>query len=170
MDAIARELFRHHTWANLRLLEHCVTLPAEALNAEAPGTYGPVMTTLRHLAGADERYLAVLEETPFRPELMESTAELGLDALERAAEDRGRRWERLLASGVDPDRRITRAGPDGRERSLTARSLLVQAIHHGNDHRTHICTILGARGFAVPDLDAWHFYDERLRPLVHGGS
>ena len=32
-----------------------------------------------------------------------------------------------------------------------------QAIHHGNDHRTQICTILGQNGISVGDLDVWAF-------------
>lgn len=160
------DLFRHHAWATRRLLEHCRELPADVLEGTAPGTYGSVIVTLRHLSGADERYLSVLEGRPFRPELMESTAELDIPALERAAADRAGRWEKLLEAGIDPGRAITREKPGGGEHTLTTRTLLVQAIHHGNDHRTHVCTILGARDLDVPDLDAWHFYDERLRPLV----
>ena len=38
--------------------------------------------------------------------------------------------------------------------------LLLQAIHHGNDHRTQICSTLGALGEEVPDLDGWTFWDE----------
>ena len=34
---------------------------------------------------------------------------------------------------------------------------IVQAIHHGNDHRTHICTILGQNGIDYGDLDVWAF-------------
>jgi hypothetical protein len=37
---------------------------------------------------------------------------------------------------------------------------MAQAIHHAGDHRTHIMSILGARGLELPgpnDLDAWGF-------------
>lgn len=36
--------------------------------------------------------------------------------------------------------------------------LLLQAIHHGNDHRTQICSTLGALGEPVPDLDGWEYW------------
>jgi hypothetical protein len=36
--------------------------------------------------------------------------------------------------------------------------LLVQAIQHGNDHRTQICSTLGALGLDVPDLDGWEYW------------
>ena len=38
--------------------------------------------------------------------------------------------------------------------------LLLQAIQHGNDHRTHVCSTLGALGEEVPDLDGWTYWDE----------
>ncbi len=168
--ALARELFAHHTWAGVRLVDHCAGLPPEALEAGAPGTYGTVIATLRHLAGADERYLSVLEGRPFREDLMEARSALDLDALRALAEDHGRRWERLLDAEGDPERPVTRKRPDGGEHTITARTLYVQAIHHGNDHRAHVCTVLGASGYPVPDLDSWTYYEERLRPLVHGGD
>jgi hypothetical protein len=34
---------------------------------------------------------------------------------------------------------------------------LTQAVHHGNDHRTHICTILGAHGLEVPEFSGWEY-------------
>ena len=38
--------------------------------------------------------------------------------------------------------------------------LFLQAIHHGNDHRTHVCTILGALDLEAPDLSGWRYWDE----------
>jgi hypothetical protein len=35
--------------------------------------------------------------------------------------------------------------------------VLIQALHHGNDHRTHICTILGHNGLTYGDMDVWAF-------------
>jgi hypothetical protein len=34
---------------------------------------------------------------------------------------------------------------------------MAQAIHHADDHRGHILSILGARGLDVPDLDVWAY-------------
>ena len=36
--------------------------------------------------------------------------------------------------------------------------LLIQTIHHGNDHRTQVCSTLGALGEEVPELDGWDFW------------
>jgi hypothetical protein len=39
--------------------------------------------------------------------------------------------------------------------------MVVQALHHGNDHRTQICTVLSVNGYAAPDLDVWSYWVER---------
>ena len=36
-------------------------------------------------------------------------------------------------------------------------AIVLQAIQHGNDHRTHICTILGHNGLTYGDLDVWAY-------------
>lgn len=36
--------------------------------------------------------------------------------------------------------------------------MLIQALHHGNDHRTHVCTVLGAHGYRVPELSGWAYW------------
>jgi NAD(P)-dependent dehydrogenase (short-subunit alcohol dehydrogenase family) len=34
---------------------------------------------------------------------------------------------------------------------------LAQALHHADDHRTHVLSILGTQGLAVPRLDVWAY-------------
>jgi uncharacterized damage-inducible protein DinB len=153
------EMFRYNAWATEQLLEFCSTLPPEKLEATAPGTYGSIIDTLRHLSGAEERYLTVLEEQPRRPEVMEP-AKLDLKALTAESASRATRWSRLLAAKPDPSRLMKRKRPDGGEDTIPVRTLLVQAVHHGNDHRTHICTVLGANGIDAPEIDAWAYYRE----------
>ena len=63
MAAILVELFKHNTWANLRLLDACAGLSDEHLGASAPGTYGRAGDTLVHLVAAQDRYLALLTGT-----------------------------------------------------------------------------------------------------------
>ena len=43
--------------------------------------------------------------------------------------------------------------------------LLIQAIHHGNDHRTQICSTLGALELPLPEIDGWDFW-----ALQHGAT
>jgi uncharacterized damage-inducible protein DinB len=56
MNEVLLELYRHKTWATLRLIEHCQSLDDAQLDATIPGTYGTIRDTLRHLVGAEERY------------------------------------------------------------------------------------------------------------------
>ena len=30
-------------------------------------------------------------------------------------------------------------------------------MHHGNDHRTHVCTILGHHGIEYGQMDVWGY-------------
>jgi hypothetical protein len=47
--------------------------------------------------------------------------------------------------------------------------VVIQALHHGNDHRTHICTILGHNGVEYGDMDVWA-YGEATGALVQLGA
>jgi hypothetical protein len=38
---------------------------------------------------------------------------------------------------------------------------MAQAIHHADDHRTQMLSILGSRGLDVPRLDVWAFARSR---------
>ena len=56
MTGALLELYRHKTWATLRLIEHCQTLGDQILDATIPGTYGTIHETLQHLVRAEEGY------------------------------------------------------------------------------------------------------------------
>jgi len=43
--------------------------------------------------------------------------------------------------------------------------ILTQAIQHGEEHRGHVSSILGAHGVEVPELSGWEYF----RQLVLGG-
>jgi hypothetical protein len=34
---------------------------------------------------------------------------------------------------------------------------MAQAIHHADDHRTHVLTIIGAMGLDAPEPDVWAY-------------
>ncbi|MGH2379928.1 MAG: DinB family protein [Candidatus Limnocylindria bacterium] len=56
------EIFRHHAWANERLVEACASLGSTELDLTVPGTYGSVRDTIVHLLAAEERFVALLGE------------------------------------------------------------------------------------------------------------
>jgi uncharacterized damage-inducible protein DinB len=49
MNGALLSMYRHTTWATLRLIEHCQGLADDHLDATIPGTYGTIRDTLRHL-------------------------------------------------------------------------------------------------------------------------
>jgi uncharacterized damage-inducible protein DinB len=51
------------------------------------------------------------------------------------------------------DRPTTDAGRPRRDRGRD----FAQLVHHGNEHRTQITTILGANGIEPPPLSAWAY-------------
>ena len=46
------DAFAHHVWASLRLIDTCLVLTPEQLNAPVPGTYGSILETMRHWSEA----------------------------------------------------------------------------------------------------------------------
>ena len=159
MKGLDAEMLAHNCWATQRLLEFCDSLEPQILEKTAPGTAGSIIVTLRHLIAAEERYLAFLEGVARRTEVMEA-ADLALSELRTEAAGRAERWERALGAHEDPDEVLVRRRPDGTEDRVAAKTVFVQAVHHGNDHRTHVCTVLGSLGLDPPDLSAWAYYGE----------
>jgi uncharacterized damage-inducible protein DinB len=158
MDPLS-EAFQHHTWATDRLIGHLRSLPPAALTATAPGVYGEVLATLSHLLGADGRYLGYLEGNPPPPRIGPDPT-LPLDQLADQLRDQAVRWRVMLARIDDVDVTLPARG----ERPVLphATNLMVaQALHHGNDHRTQICTVLSTNGYELPDLDVWTYWMDR---------
>lgn len=149
------ETFRYHRWANLHLLDVCARLSDEQFELTSPGTYGTVGATLLHLIGAEQGYIQRLGGSPRR--LTRDTAFPGVEALRREAE---RSADELIdiASQVGSEDELEADFQDGRYR-LKKRIILIQALHHGNDHRTHVCTVLGAHGLEYGDMDVWAYGD-----------
>jgi uncharacterized damage-inducible protein DinB len=158
-------LFRHKTWATLRLIEYCQGIAAEHLDATIPGTYGTIRETLRHIVGADEGYFSILTREPFltkdaatafvEPDLLPE-GPVPLDVLAGRITRLGSRWEALAEDDDLASREVT--STDGWY--WPGAVILAQAIHHAADHRTHIMSILGTRGLELPgpnDLDAWGY-------------
>lgn len=154
------DLFRHHVWANLVLLDFCAALPSEALDVAEPGTYGSIRETLVHLVGAEQRYLARFGETDAPVAVSEDHPFPGWDALRRSAAWSGERFAWL--AGREPGGRILRGVRRGEPFAIPATVFLIQVIDHGKEHRTHVATVLGRQGIEAPDLDGWSF-EEHLQ-------
>jgi uncharacterized damage-inducible protein DinB len=165
LDNLWIEAFRYHKWANLHLLDVCSKLPDEQLRLTAPGTYGTIATTLHHLVAAEQRYIARLtgraQETNERDEFpgVAKLTALASDSADRLIESAGR---------VKPDD-VTELKRDVGTFKLHLGIVIIQALHHGNDHRTHICTILGHHDIPYGGMDVWA-YGEAIGAIVPTGS
>jgi uncharacterized damage-inducible protein DinB len=154
MNGTLVELYRHKTWATLRLIEFCQGLDDDMLDAAVPGTYGSIRETLRHLVRAEEGYFNRVTGRSGSDRLAaEGPVELA-DLIARI-ERMGTEWERLAEDPAAQARTV--ATSDGSR--LAAAIVMAQAVHHADDHRTHVLTILGARGVEGPDLDLWSYAD-----------
>ena len=152
--------FGHHVWATLRLIDVCLELTPEQLATSVPGTYGSILDTQRHLVGADANYLFVMTEG--RTPLIDEDV-LELPELRTVMEENGAAWSRLLASDPDPEAVLTRHRDDGSETHAPLGIRLAQALHHGTDHRSQICTALTTLGVEPPFIDVWDFGLEDAR-------
>lgn len=158
------DAFSHHVWATLELIDACLPLSADQLATAVPGTYGSILDTMRHLVGADAQYLNLL--TDGRVARIDE-ASMDLARLRAEMEAHGPAWSSLIGPDLDPDRVVTGRWPDGSGTSAPVGIRLAQAVHHGTDHRSQICTALTALGIEPPGIDAWDFalHDGRLVEL-----
>ena len=69
----------------------------------------------------------------------------------------GAAWSALLAEDPDPDHVVVGRHKDGSETHAPMGIRLAQALHHGTDHRSQICTALTTLGVEPPLIDVWDF-------------
>jgi uncharacterized damage-inducible protein DinB len=146
--------FRHHVWATLRVLDECSALSPEQLETAVPGTYGSILDTARHTVGADASYLFVLSGG--RVALIDEDT-MDLPELRATMESHGVAWASVLAEDPDADVVLVRHRDDGSETAAPVSIRLAQALHHGTDHRSQICTALTTLGVEPPLIDVWDY-------------
>jgi uncharacterized damage-inducible protein DinB len=151
------DAFAHHTWATLRVMDVCAELDPDQLQATAPGTYGSILDTLRHIAAADSGYLFAMSGGKVQPIDEE---QMDLAELRKTIEGFVSEYSALLETDLDPDRIVVRHRDDGSETHAPLGIRLAQAVHHGSDHRSQICTILTTLGVEPPAIDVWDYADQ----------
>ena len=154
------DAFAHHVWATLRLIDACDELGPEQLETAAPGTYGSILDTARHLVGSDSWYL--FRVSGERSHLVDED-HMDLPKLWAAMEGHGAAWSGLLAQDLDPDAILVGRNDDGSETHAATGIRLAQALHHGTDHRSQICTALTTLGVEPPGIDVWAFGEQSGR-------
>jgi uncharacterized damage-inducible protein DinB len=155
------DAFAHHVWATLRLVDLCLPLSPEQLETTVEGTYGSILATMRHLIGGDASYLWVL--TDGRVSEVEEDR-MGLVELRALMESNGAEWASLVAQDLDPDSDVVRHRDDGIDSYAPLGIRMAQALNHGTDHRSQVCTVLTSLGIEPPEIDVWAFaaHEDRL--------
>lgn len=153
MGPVLIEAFRYNKWANLHLLDMCATLSPKQLQLTSPGTYGTIADTWLHLVGAERRYLWRLGGDQGR--FTQRRTFTGLAVLRDEAVTSGDQLIEL-AKHAKGDATVVSRWKEGARR-VNVGVLLVQALHHGNDHRTHVCTILGHHKIPYGHMDVWAY-------------
>ena len=152
---LLEDAFAHHVWATLRLIDACLGLSPQQLETVVPGTYGSILETMRHLVGTDswDLFVASDERTSHIDDDRMDLAEL-----RAAMEGHAAAWSSLLAQEPDPDAVLREVDEDdGYTRDIPMGIELAQALHHGTDHRSQVCTALTSLGLEPPAIDVLEF-------------
>ena len=142
----------HHVWATLQVLDLLAPLSEEQLATNVPGTYGTILATARHLVGSDRWYLYVQSGGAVDQIDDESMSIAELRAA--MAPDAGF-WAEILARNPDPEAFLSYTRDDGSKAHATWGVRLAQALDHGTDHRSQLCTALTTLGIEPPEIDVW---------------
>ncbi len=150
-------LFRHHLWANERLIDLCARLSDEQLDATLLGTFGSIRDTLQHIVAAERSYLSRISAgRPYRHPADAPPLTLAeMLAWARASGASLIQW----APQVEPGD-VVQIDWDGVLRDVPKTILLTQAINHATEHRAQVMAILTHLGIEPPELDSWTYFDE----------
>lgn len=146
------KLFEHNNWANEKIIQVCLPLTDEQLDAVPQSiTKGNIRETLTHLVMSQRGYLALLT----LPVTERPTAPLSFAELQESLHTSGEGLV-ALASGIQKPFAETR---------LTTRDgyhtepwvVMLQVINHATEHREQIKSMLSALGITPPDIDGWDY-------------
>jgi uncharacterized damage-inducible protein DinB len=161
-----RELFRYGTWANLALVDHCLGLPAEAVEVAVEGTFGPIRETFAHMLEQERWGLWVLKRTV--PEFDESS----LESIRSTFVRHGQLWQEVI-DDFEQLGSIPLPSPDQWDEPIAEFPLMyaLQTAHHQELHRTHIRATLSQTDSLPEEKDStdvwayWKTRQSRGRPI-----
>jgi uncharacterized damage-inducible protein DinB len=150
------ELFKHNTWANVRMIEFCRDLPPEQRDSDfkIPGTYGSIRDTLLHLVTGEEGYLVTYGRWQEKPNPEFTTWQ---DLVDRARAA-GEAYEKWVAETPAGEALEADFGPQTWKAATWV--IQTQLIDHDTEHRTHAGTTLAHMGVQSPPLDLWVYGGE----------
>jgi uncharacterized damage-inducible protein DinB len=149
---ILADAFSHHVWASIQVLDACATLDEAQLATTVPGTYGSILATIRHLVDGDVFYLNVLHGGELEP-FDKGSSDIPTMRAVMTAHDAA--WQELIAGDLDPATVVVEHEESGYETHAPLGIRLAQALYHGTDHRSQVCTALTSIGITPPEVEVW---------------
>jgi uncharacterized damage-inducible protein DinB len=148
------KMFEFNLWTNIELIKVCQPLDDEQLAFEVDGAYGGIRSFLKHIVMAEGFYITQLTGTKFWDGDLD-WENLPLDIILERARLSGQRLIEI-AKNTNPN------APQERKRQWQPQpffnwTLLIQAICHGVEHRTHVKVLLSHLDIEHPVLDVWEF-------------
>jgi len=145
--------FAHHVWATSRVIDACLGLTVEEVETSVLGTRGPVLETLRHVVLSDAEELFFLTgDVAFDID----DEQVSLAEARVIMERNGSGWAEYISRSLDPDAMVHEVDTtDGFQRWAPVGFRLAQALHHGTDHRSQVCTALTTLGVEPPAVDVY---------------
>jgi uncharacterized damage-inducible protein DinB len=151
-SGLLEAVLRHNTWATVELIDFLTGGDPALLGSTAPGTYGRIADVVGHIVGAEQWYVYLITGEHVGSQVRRGEPR-ELTELRELALETGRRVVEIASQGLDPSARVTmREG-----RSSTVGIVLAQLVHHANEHRAQVTTILGANSVEPPALSAWAY-------------
>lgn len=151
-------LYAYNAWANAQVFAVCRVVDEQWLEEQAPGTYGTILDTLRHLVEVEDVYARMLSGGSM--ENVETREDHDLGWLADWVARLGQQYAEMVAgageSFYDEDLNVPWF-----DFHLTKHDGLLQVLSHSAQHRAQVLSMLGARGLKVPDLDYVLFVEEQ---------
>jgi uncharacterized damage-inducible protein DinB len=146
------KIFEHNIWANLQIIQVCLSLNDEQLDAEPQtATMGSIRNTLIHLVTGQRGYLSLLTQ----PIEARPNSPLSFAELEESVTISG---EGLLALTMDESKISSKTQIRTKDGYLVEPwVVMLQVINHATEHREQIKSMLNALGMTPPDIDGWSY-------------
>ena len=146
------KIFEHNNWANFQIIQVCLALSDEQLDAEPQSAMkGSIRLTLQHLVAAQHSYLRTLT-LPL--ELRREAFTVEFNELQESAQKSG---DGLLALARGEQKPLTPQLQTRDGHLADPWVLMVQIINHATEHREQIKSMLSSLGVTPPDIDGWDY-------------
>jgi uncharacterized damage-inducible protein DinB len=163
MDTLV-DLYAYNAWANAQVFAVCQQVNQAQLEADAPGTYGTLAETLKHMVQVEDVYLHMLRsESPQQIGPREAYLEHDLAWFEQRAANLGSEYAALIANAA-PSFYAEPLDVPWFDFALTKHDGLLQVLSHSAQHRAQVFSVLGLHGTEVPDLDYVLFVESKGAP------